>query len=129
MAVDALCNLFSSTLTSTSSGSNGTAFDLKTCTPADGLPIKVKVTGGVTASTATVALSITASDDNFTTTHETLWAKTISYNTTNYSANLEEIYSLQTQRRYIRVVAGNPSATLTTGSIITVDIVTGKLTP
>lgn len=129
MAKDALCNLFSSTLTGTGTGSNGTAFDLKVGTPAEGLPIMIKVNGGQASSTATVALSITASDDNFTTTHETLWAKTINYTSTNYAADFEEVYTLQTQRRYIRVVAGNPSAALSPGSLITVDIVTGLLNP
>ena len=128
MAVDALCSLYSASITS--AGSSGTAFDLKTCTPAEGLPIKVKLSGGATSSsTTTMAISITASDDNFTTTHETLYSKTITFTTTNYAQDFEEIYSIQTQRRYIRVVVGNPGATLGTAAVVSVDIVTGRLNP
>lgn len=128
MAVDALCNLYSASITS--AGSSGTVFDLKTQTPLEGLPIKVRLNGGATStSTTTMIISITASDDNFTTTHETLYSKTITFTTTNYAQDFEEVYVIQTQRRYIRVVVGNPGATLGTAAAVAVDIVTGRQNP
>ena len=128
MAVDALCNLYTGSITAT--GSAGTAFDLKTMTPLEGLPVKIRINGGAATTTAkTLTISITASDDNFSTTAETLFSKIYTISTTANSSNFEDVFTIVSQHRYLRVEAPTFSASITTAAAISVDIVSGRHNP
>lgn len=124
MAVDALCSLLSSG-SITATGSAGSWFDLKTMTPIDGLPIKVRAAGGSGASSPTLTITLQASSDA-STVAETLWSKVITFTATNYAMNYEEVLNITTQFRYIRVAAPTISGTMANGVTVNVDIVTGR---
>lgn len=128
MAKDALCSLLNASLTNT--GSAGTAFDLKTKAPLEGLPVMIKLNGGAATTTAkTVTVSISESADNFSTTYSTLFSKVFTIATTANTSNFEEVITIVPQQRYIRVDAPTFSAAITTATSVVVDIVTGRHNP
>jgi hypothetical protein len=127
MAVDALCNLLTSGAV-TATVSAGSWFDLKTQTPLEGLPIKLKVSAGAGSSSPTMTVTLQVSDDA-STVAETVFSKVITYTTSNYGADMEDIYTIVSQHRYIRAGACTLSGTLSTGTSITWDIVAGRQNP
>lgn len=132
MAKDALCSLYTGSLTNT--GSAGTAFDLKTKAPLEGLPVMIRLNGGrADTSTKTITLTISESADNFTTTANALFSKVFTISLTANASNYEEVITIVPQNRYIRVDAPTFSANNTganaTATAITVDIVTGRHNP
>lgn len=132
MALDALGNLYSASLTAT--GSAGTAFDLKTMTPLEGLPVRIRLNGGrADTSTKTITLSITGSDDNFSTTAATLYSRVFTISLTANASNFEDVVTIVSQHRYIRVEAPTFSANNTganaTATAISVDLSTGRHNP
>lgn len=117
MALDALAKLMNeSAATDTTTG---TWFDLQTREPFGGIPLDIRISGGVaSSSTKTITLAIQGGTDG-STSAATLFSKAYSITTTAASNHFEEIAEIVSSYRYVRAVA-TFSAAITTGTELVV---------
>lgn len=117
MALDAQAKLMNQTAaTDTVTGS---WFDLHTRTPFGGIPVNIRISGGVaTSSSKTLTLTIQGGTDGANSS-QTLFTKAYTITTTAASNHFEEVAELISSFRYVRAVA-TFSAAISTGSEIVV---------